>query len=247
MSLHINDMMASIKMISDRFFDAVVTSLRWSVLVAPALLSFVQPAHAEAGYTVTETIEYEVSDEDVPRLVAPSHQSMADFGPFHVISSEKAELNGGIDSDAPGRFSAMLAAYPSLRQIDMIDCPGTEDDEANLLVARMIRGKGLVMHIPRGGSIRSGGVELFLAGAQRIADKGAEIGVHSWRDSDGLEATDFPESDAVHQPYLAFYRDMGMSADTARAFYDFTNTVASSDHLHIMTEQEVRRFGLVTG
>jgi hypothetical protein len=100
--------------------------------------------------------------------------------------------------------------------------------------------------VPATGSIRSGGVELFLAGVRRRADKGAEIGVHSWSDSDGLQATDYPAGDPVHRPYLSFYADMGMKPDMARAFYDFTNKAAPFDGLHVMTAAEIAAYGLVT-
>ena len=78
-----------------------------------------------------------------------------------------------------------------------------------------------------------GGVELFLAGAKRRAAPGAEFAVHSWRDEDGMEADDFAESDPVHQEYVAYYREIGMTADKARAFYAMTNSAAHDDALYL--------------
>jgi hypothetical protein len=74
----------------------------------------------------------------------------------------------------------------------MIECPGTEDDRANLRLGRMIHARGISTHVPAGGSVRSGGVELFLAGVSHRADPEAEFAVHSWADEDGLEAKDYP-------------------------------------------------------
>ena len=74
-------------------------------------------------------------------------------------------------------------------------------------------------------SVRSGEVELFLAGAQRRAAPSAEFAGHSWRDADGLEARDFPASDPVNRAYLAYYREMGLSEAQAQAFYAMTNAV----------------------
>lgn len=226
--------------------DLFCSGLRWAMLLAPVVLSFAQPAHAAGAYIVTETVDFDYTDEEEPRLAAPAAASMGDFGPFRVVANDRAELIDGTDSDTPRLFKALLTAHPGLRRIDMIDCPGSEDDDANLELARMIRAAGVEMRVPSGGSIRSGAVELFLAGTRRVAEAGAEIAVHAWKDSDGFEATDYPPNSDVHMPYLRFYRDMGMAADTARAFYDFTNHVAPFDGLHVMTNAELRRFGLIT-
>ncbi len=222
--------------------DLLIGGMRWSILLAPVVLSFVSPAHAEDAFATSGRIELVYADVDAPRVATP----VATYGPFRVISDQRVELVDGITSDTPAKFVALLAAHPAIAQIDMVECPGSEDDDANLELARMIRAAGLVTHVPASGSIRSGGVELFLAGKTRTADRGAEIGVHSWQDSDGLEATDYPATDAVHEPYLRFYRDIGMTDAQARAFYDFTNRAASFDDVHMMTEAEVKQFGLLT-
>lgn len=226
--------------------DLLFGGLRWAMLVGPVLLSVTGPASAESGYTVTETTEYDYADVEEQPLLAPEREALGSYGPFKLVSENRVEMNGGVGSDTPRLFKAMIAAHPGIGQIDMIDCPGSLDDDANLILARMIRAKGISMHIPKDGSVRSGGVELFLAGKQRIADAGAEIGVHSWQDSDGLEATDFAADDPVHAPYISFYRDMGLSDDQARAFYDFTNHAAPFGDVHVMSAAEVKRFGLLT-
>lgn len=156
-----------------------------------------------------------------------------DFGPFRVAAPDRAELNGSIETDTPGQFAAMLRAYPGIRRIDMIDCPGTDDDEANLALARMVRKAGIATNVPDGGSVRSGGVELFLAGVRRSAGPQAEFAVHSWIDEDGLEPDDYADSDPVNQEYVAYYREMGMSDDKAKAFYALTNSVPHDDALYL--------------
>ncbi len=247
MILHICDMMTRLNRSASAFLDAAFGSVRWAMLLVPAFVAIAQPVRAETHIQVTEEIEPSVEADQSPSPEASHAPSIGQYGPFRVVSAERAELVDGTDSRTPQQFRAMMAAHPQLRQIDMIECPGSEDDDANLELGRMIRQAGLVTHVPSSGSIRSGGVELFLAGTRRIADRGAEIAVHSWKDSDGLEATDYPASDPVHAPYLSFYRDMGMPADTARAFYDFTNHAASFDDLHDMTGADLQRYGLVTG
>lgn len=186
--------------------------------------------HAFAGVSV-ETEVYEWADDS--SLATQTTPAIASFGPFNVVAADRVELNGSIESDTPAQFRALLRAFPSVRQIDMIDCPGTGDDEANLALARMVRQAGIATYVPSGGSVRSGGVELFLAGAKRHADPDAEFAVHSWLDEDGLEPGDFAESDPANREYVDYYREMGMSEDKAKAFYALTNSVAHDDALYL--------------
>ncbi len=150
---------------------------------------------------------------------------LAQYGPFRVIDERRVALVGETDASTPGHFRAMLRDFPGLAQLDMVECPGTQDDRANLKVGRMIREAGLVTHVPAVGSVRSGAVELFFAGVQRDITQGAEFAVHSWMDAYGREAGDFSIDAPENRQYLDYYREMGMSGDEARAFYDFTNSV----------------------
>jgi hypothetical protein len=179
-----------------------------------------------------ETEVYEWVEEASPPPMR-QHSSFASFGPFTVVDATRAELNGSIESETPAQFRAMLRAFPGIRQIDMVDCPGTGDDEANLSLARMVRKAGIATYVPSGGSVRSGGVELFLAGAKRSAAPEAEFAVHSWLDEDGMEPDDFAENDPVNREYVDYYREMGMAPDKAKAFYALTNSVPHDDALYL--------------
>ena len=147
------------------------------------------------------------------------------YGPFRVVDGRRVALVGETDSDSPRWFAALLRDHPGLSRLEMVECPGTLDDRANMRLGRMIRAAGLATHVPAHGSVRSGAVELFLAGVARSIEDGAEFAVHSWRDSAGREASDFAADAPENRAYLDYYRDMGMSAGQARAFYDFTNSV----------------------
>jgi len=166
------------------------------------------------------------------------------YGPFYIIDENTAGLDNVIDSMSPNRFRALMAAWPNVDTIRILECPGTVDDEANLVLARMIRSAGMRTVVPSNGSARSGGVELFLAGAEHRAEPGAELGVHSWVDENGREAKDYPRNDPVHQEYIRYYIDMGFSPDKAREFYAFTNTIAPHDGIHFMTRQELAHFNI---
>jgi hypothetical protein len=214
-------------------------------LLTSLTLAFAAIAGLPAAAQTTTMIEVEeyVYDEAVggtERFVAdqftnakPSRIPLASFGPFYMVTPDRAELIGSIESETPAQFRALLRAFPGIHQIDMIECPGTGDDEANLTLARMVRKAGIATYVPDGGSVRSGGVELFLAGTKRSAAPTAEFAVHSWRDEDGYEASDFEANDPVHQEYIKFYRDMGLSETEAHSFYAMTNTAPHDDALYL--------------
>ncbi len=122
----------------------------------------------------------------------------------------------------------MLSANPAIATIVLIECPGTEDAMANLQLGRMIHDRGIITHAPNGSSVRSGGVDLFLAGIRRIADPGSKFAVHSWVDDHGMEPRNFSPSSPENRVYIDYYRAMGLTEVTARAFYDLTNSVPNS-------------------
>lgn len=230
--------------------DRLVGGLRWSLLLAPVLFALPGVARADAtlAYEMpafADTLTYEGTLVGKEADALPAGRARV-FGPFRVSAPDRVDMQGVVDSASPAAFAALLKQYPSVKTLVMHDCPGSEDDEANLALARMVRRAGLDTMLPATGSIRSGAVELFLAGKRRIAQAGAEIGVHSWVDENGFEATDYPPSDPVHADYIRYYVEIGMSPAQARAFYDFTNRAAPASDVHFMSAAEVRKFGLVT-
>ena len=169
---------------------------------------------------------------------------LAHYGPFAVINNTRAALLGSTSSAAPRQFSQMMRDFPQLEVLEMIEAPGTSNDLANLKLGRMIRAAGLATHVPRGGSVRSGAVELFLAGVERIIDPGARFAVHAWLDNYGRQPDDFAPDAPENRLYLDFYVEMGMSESQARSFYAMTNSVPHSGALWLRAEQMRRWVGV---
>ena len=213
--------------------------MRCIAAFALALIALTGAPAAAQVRAISETVSvtYEVSadanDSGSERFVtaAPAvvPQGIARFGPFRVLDPGRAALVDVTDAASPAQFQAMLRAYPGIALIEMIECPGTEDDRANLRLGRMIHARGIGTHVPAGGSVRSGGVELFLAGKTRIADPGSEFAVHSWADEDGREARDYPANAPENIAYIAYYEEMGLPEPQARAFYAMTNSVPNAE------------------
>jgi hypothetical protein len=206
-----------------------------ALLWAPLALRAAEYASFETitETTITEWDEAPNSGDSGVSQSPAGRTAIASFGPFNVVDDERAELVGIIETGSAAQFKRMLTAYPGISQIDMIDCPGTTDDAANFKIARMIRKAGISTYIPDGGSVRSGGVELFLAGVKRVAEPGAEFAVHSWQDQDGLEADDVPANDPINMEYINYYREIGMDEKKARAFYAMTNSVPHDSALYL--------------
>lgn len=207
----------------------------FSAFAALCLAFAVQPLAAQEIAYERLALEAEVTHGSGARFVAAdatnAPQGIAAFGPFRVLDSERAALVDVTDRRSPAAFETMLRAYPDIALLEMLECPGTEDDLANLRLGRMIRASGIATYVPAGGSVRSGGVELFLAGARRYADPGAEFAVHAWMDEDGREADDYAASAPENRKYMDYYRQMGMNEPEARAFYAMTNSVPHADAL----------------
>lgn len=174
-------------------------------------------------------VEAHAQTEAGPGMAPKIPSGIASYGPFRVLDSGRAALVDATNERSPGQFTAMLHAFPGIRTIEMIECPGTDDDRANLRLGMMIHARGLTTHVPDGGSVRSGAVELFLAGVNHVAEPGAEFAVHSWADEFGLEPKDYAANAPENRIYIDYYREMGMSDAEARSFYAMTNSVPNGD------------------
>lgn len=202
-------------------------------------------AGTEVVVTQVTTTEVTVASDDaeagsgrfVASRPAPVPRGIAAYGPFRVLDGSHAALVDVTNERSPAAFQAMLVAFPGIRVLELVECPGTEEDRANLRLGRMIRARGIDTHVPRGGSVRSGAVELFLAGVHHRAEPGAEFAVHAWADEDGREPKDYPRDAPENRAYLDYYQQMGMSPAEARAFYDMTNSVPNASARWMDTAQ----------
>lgn len=167
-----------------------------------------------------------------------------DFGIFSSQDATTAIMNGVIDSNTPQHWDNFIAAFPDTKTMIMKDCPGSDDDDANLQAARKIRNQSLTIHLPTDAEIASGAVDLFLAGTTRTREIGSKIGVHSWSDGTN-EATDFEEGHANHQSYIDYYVEMGFTQEEAEAFYYFTINAAAAADIHWMTDEEIEQYKLL--
>lgn len=163
------------------------------------------------------------------------------------VEGEKASMYGVIDHTTPQVVQSLIDEHPEVTTIVMIDVPGSDDDPANLTAARLVRAHGFTTVVPSNGIIASGGVDFFIAGAERIVEPCAKLGVHSW-DEDGpdgriIYGNEVLRDDPSHTMFLDYYREMGVPEE----FYWFTLDAAPAARIHWMSDEEILVFGLMTG
>lgn len=166
------------------------------------------------------------------------------FGIFKVIDDHTVEMNGDINSSTLDDFNELIASYPNIDLINISEVPGSADDEVNLLVSRKVHQQNIATHLMDNGLIASGGVDFFLAGTTRTKGTTTMIGVHAWSDGTS-EATDYPQGDPEHQPYIDYYTSIGFNQAEAEAFYYFTINAAPSASIHYMTDAEIEQYNVL--
>lgn len=164
-----------------------------------------------------------------------------DYEPLQFsVETDQIVARGTIDASALNTFEAITRANPKIKVLVLQKIDGSVDDEANLELGRMVREAGFTTIVPSNGLVASGGTDLFLAGAERIIEERACIGVHSW--GGFVEGRHVPRTSWHHVPYLKYYRDLAISEE----FYWFTLESASINDMHWMTTDEVDRYALAT-
>lgn len=151
-------------------------------------------------------------------------------------------INGETQNDSLVKFRAALEKYPQTQKIILNIVPGSDDDEVNLKMARVIRRHQLSTHLTSSSVIESGGVELFMGGVERTMERGAKIGVHSWSDDEGYEGHQLPKDHNDHKLYIKTYQKLGIP----KSFYWFVINAAPSSGMHFMSEEEIVRYNLLT-
>ena len=164
---------------------------------------------------------------------------------FSVSGDRKTfVLNGVINSSALDEFKDLVANNPQVKQIDIVNCEGSINDDINLKLSQYIHENNFNIRLLKDGLIASGGTDLFLAGHKRTKEQNTKIGVHSWA-GDNATATDFPKGHKYHLPYIKYYVSVGFTQQQAEDFYYFTINSASANDIHWMTSGEIKEYNIL--
>lgn len=158
-----------------------------------------------------------------------------------VVDGERLYMNGEINAKTLDQFEEVMEQNPQVRVLIEEEVPGSLDDDTMIELAYRVREYGLDTYLTSESNIASGGVDLFLAGVNRIMERGAAVGVHSWQD--GIQdAKDYPRDAPEHEMNRKYIEDMLGSDD----FYWFTIYAAPAADIYQMSESEIIKYGLVT-
>ena len=173
-----------------------------------------------------------------------------------AADGQRALVNGYVAAESFRTFEAFVDEHPEVRTLVFDQMPGSADDDVMLQIARDIHARGLATEGLAGSWITSGAVDMFVAGTSRRLACGADVGVHSWKEeeddpgalNDGVlnTADEFPRDASlpVHKRFIDYYRDVGLP--DPEGFYWFTTDAAPFDGIHLMSADEINRFGLTT-
>ena len=172
-----------------------------------------------------------------PILMAISDEAPASFD----VKGDKAYVNGVLGKKAHQNFLEMIQKHPTIQTLVLQQVPGSINDDWNVKTCLEVHRRGMNTVLESNSVIESGGVDLFIAGVERIGRVGAKIGVHSWRTLT-KDGTEFPPDHKEHAVFYDYFE--AINRDTS--FYWFTLRAASGDNIHYMTKAEIDQYQLVT-
>jgi hypothetical protein len=167
------------------------------------------------------------------------------YGIFDVKNDSTITMNGVIGGRTDNHFNNLVKKHTNVKWIELGHCPGSKNDEVNLVVAKKMYDLGMNTMVYSDSEIASGAVDLFLAGNERIVQADAKIGVHSWT-GDNKIPTELALDAIEHDLYIDFYKSVGMTDSEAREFYFFTIESAAANDIHWMTPEEITHFEIAT-
>lgn len=161
------------------------------------------------------------------------------------IKGNEAYLSGDLGTITYWQIKDLIKNYPTIKTIVMTQISGSINDAVNMHTGRIIRENGFTTKVLSNSDIASGGVDLFCAGKERIVEKGAKIGVHSWCCVNDLTAIEIPKDHPAHKYQLTYFT-MALGPNNGPAFYFYTLEASSFDNIHYMTDEEIKKWNIAT-
>jgi hypothetical protein len=171
-------------------------------------------------------------------------ENISGIGSSHLtIKNEQAYLNGNLGTITYRQIKNLITNHPEVKTIVFENVPGSLNDAINMHTGRLINEAGLTTKVPYSGMIASGGVDLFCAGKNRIIEKGAKLGIHSWS-AGSFDADDLPKDHPAHQYQIAYYKMC--LGEKGEDFYFHTLEAAKASDIHWMSNDEISKWNVAT-
>jgi hypothetical protein len=175
-----------------------------------------------------------------------ANESVLGAGSSHLeIKGKEAYLSGDLGTITYTQIKDLIKNHPEIKTIVMTNISGSVNDAVNMHTGRLLHENGFTTKVLSNSDIASGGVDLFCAGVNRIVEKGAKIGVHSWCCVNDLTAIELPKDHPAHQYQLEYFT-MALGPKNGPAFYFYTLEAAPFDDVHYMTDDEIKEWKIAT-
>lgn len=178
-----------------------------------------------------------------------SYAATEDFGASGtstmVVKGDEVHINGDLGTRSYFQLKNVLQEHPNVKTAVLGNISGSVNDAVNMHTGRLLREAGLNTKVLADSKIASGGVDLFCAGVERIIEKGAELGIHSWCCTNDLTAAEIPKDHPAHQ-YQIEYFTLCLGEENGPDFYFYTLEAAPFDDVHWMSEDEMKKWNVTT-
>jgi hypothetical protein len=185
-------------------------------------------------------------NSDTKDFTFKTNEAVTGAGNSHIeIKGNEAYLSGDLGTITYSQIKNLIKNNPEIKTIVMTQISGSVNDAVNMHTGRLLRENGFTTKVLSDSDIASGGVDLFCAGKNRIVEKGAKIGVHSWCCVNDLTAIELPKEHPAHKYQLEYFT-MALGSEKGTAFYFYTLEAATFDSIHYMSDEEIEKWNIAT-
>lgn len=161
------------------------------------------------------------------------------------VVNREFHINGELGTRTFQQLKSAIASHPEIKVVVLGNINGSLNDAVNMHTGRILREAGLHTKVLQTSHIASGGVDLFCAGTERIVEKGAQIGIHSWCCVGDLTAIELDKDHPAHQYQLEYYT-MCLGEQLGPDFYFHTLSAAPFDSVHYMSDEDIVKWKIAT-
>ena len=161
------------------------------------------------------------------------------------VKNNEIHINGELGTRTYHQLKKAIQDYPNAKMVVLGKINGSLNDAVNMHTGRILREAGLTTKVLKDSDIASGGVDLFCAGLERIVEKGAKIGIHSWCCFNELTAIELPKEHPAHK-YQIEYFTMCLGEEIGPNFYFHTLSAAPFEGMYWMSDEEIKKWTVAT-
>ncbi len=154
-------------------------------------------------------------------------------------------MSGDLGTITYSQIKDLIKNHPSVKTLILTNSSGSVNDAVNMHTGRLLRENGFTTKVLSDSDIASGAVDLFCAGVERIVEKGAKLGIHSWCCVNDLTAIEIPKDHPAHQYQIAYF-SMCLGKELGADFYFHTLEASPFNDVHYMTLDEIKKWKIAT-